>query len=183
MKLLAETFVMSDAGINYLMNLEGLRLQPYADGNGYSIGYGHLIKQGEEWMLNGITKQQAGDIFMSDLAMVENAVGDTITAQVARPYRDALMMFAYNIGWDNFRTSQLAALTNDDNVTDAQIQSFWATTWVGSPPKQVLLDRRKNEIWWAYNGEDEYQFDVTKKKANYWWLVALVTGTYIYSKS
>lgn len=169
------TRLMTDAGIAYLKQLEGLRLKPYPDGNGYSIGYGHFIKPSEQWMMNGITEAQADALLLQDLSEVEQAVSDTITIEGSPQFFDALMMFAYNIGADNFTTSRLAALVNDPTVTDAQLQMFWATTWVGSPAKQILLDRRQKEIYYAYNAIDPNTIVVTgKKSSSYSWLLLLL---------
>lgn len=56
---------------NSIKHSEGLYLQPYLDppgntNNQYSVGYGHLIKKGEEELMNGVTKEQAEQIFDKD---------------------------------------------------------------------------------------------------------------------
>lgn len=177
---------MSSDGIAYLQQLEGLKLQPYPDGNGYSIGYGHFIKSGEEWMLNGISQHQADNIFYNDLDSATQAVNDTIHSNTSMAVWDALIMFAYNIGWDNFRTSTLAQMVNEQidpndpaaqEEKDQRIYDFWLTTWVGSPAKQILLDRRLAEADYALGHRD-----VVAQKSNYWWLLIPV-GLYLYSKS
>ncbi len=177
---------MTATGMAFLKQLEGLRLKPYRDGNGYAIGWGHFIEPGEEWMMNGITQAQADAILLQDIATAEEAVSKTITVEGSPQFFDALMMFAYNIGADNFRTSRLAAMVNDPTVTDAQVQAYWATTWVGSPPKQILLDRRENEINYAYNAVDPDTIIVTASKSSSswgWWIAAIAAGVYIHSKS
>jgi GH24 family phage-related lysozyme (muramidase) len=184
MYLLSDLHTMTSSGIAYLKKLEGLRLQPYPDGNGWSIGYGHFIMPGEEWMMAGITKDQADAIFSYDLYYAEQAVSDTITATGSPQFYDGLMMFAFNIGADNFKQSQLAALVNDPTKTDAQIRMLWNNTWVGSPPKQTLLDRRQNEINYAYTSIDPDQIVVTGSKSSSWlWLAAAGVGIYLISKS
>ena len=47
---------------------EGFRSKPYKDGAGYSIGYGHQIKPGEEHLMNGITQEQADILLQKDMA-------------------------------------------------------------------------------------------------------------------
>ena len=127
-------------------------------------------------MLNGITADQAEDIFFSDLGYATVAVYETLTFPdwPTDNFYDALIMFAFNIGDDNFRSSQLARLVNSyPAITDQELYNFWLSTWVGSPPKQVLLNRRETEATYAYQDID-LTFTTIKKKTNYSWLWLLL---------
>lgn len=174
MRYLSDTVVnqiMSDGGATYLQQLEGLRLMPYADGNGFSIGFGHFIESGEEWMLNGITQDQADSIFETDLRNVEDAINSTITAGLTQPEFDGLCMFAFDIGYTNFPSSSLARIINAGQ-TPKQIHDYWLTTWVGSPAKSILLARREKEADYAFP-------DTQSASAKFpWWLLIAGYGTY-----
>ncbi|CAK0780159.1 lysozyme [Gammaproteobacteria bacterium] len=65
---------ISQAGINLVKEYEGLRLRVYRDAAGLpTVGYGHLIKPGENFTA-GITEKQAELMLVADLAAAEEAV-------------------------------------------------------------------------------------------------------------
>ncbi len=173
-----ELVIMTDQGDEYLKQLEGLRLMPYPDGNGWSIGRGHFIQPGEEWMMYGITEEEADELYYNDIDLVTEVANEVLTNGIpSSSIFDALIMFGYNIGAYNFGKSQLVALVNDPSASEEEIIDFWLKTWVGVPAKEILLNRRKAEVEYAF-GEVE-----VKSKSSLWWLAAIAAGTYIYSKS
>lgn len=118
----SSTLTMSPQATAFLRTIEKLRLQPYDDCSGgdvdewvkgATIGYGHLIAQAEwDKYKDGITKDQADDLFRSDVAPFERVVGDTIAVGLQQYEFDALVILAFNIGIAGFRNSTVALIIN-----------------------------------------------------------------------
>lgn len=86
---------LSQQGLDLLKQREGFSAVPYWDFRGYSIGYGHLIKPGEN--LTNVSREQAEELLRGDVAWAETAVNDA-GAALTQPQFDALVSFVYNIG-------------------------------------------------------------------------------------
>lgn len=89
---------------------EGFSSTAYPDNGGMSIGYGHQIKPGEEYLLTQtITKEEANKIFANDFEIYSKAAekipGFDDAPKIAK---DVLIDMTYNMGpawykkWDNF---------------------------------------------------------------------------------
>ena len=161
---------MSDNGIEWLKKLEGaVKLNGkhviYDDATGKSvpagaplpvgatIGYGHLIKPAEDFS-KGLTEQEATELLRSDIAAVERAVQDNITAQMSQPQYDALVSLAYNIGASGFKNSTVVKYINNPDFHSAKhpdLESAW-NTWnrTQGAVSNGLIRRRQNE-WNLYN--------------------------------
>lgn len=98
MRVVYTVYKLSPAGLKMLERLEGLKLARYPDGAGYSIGYGHFIRPGEN--LTTITMGQARELLENDVRQVEAAVNDLVDVAITQWQFDALVMLAYNIGTD-----------------------------------------------------------------------------------
>ena len=120
---------------------------------GATIGYGHLIKSGENFK-NGITESVATELLRSDIAMTERAVKDSITVLLSQNQYDALVSLAYNIGTKNFANSTVVKYINNPNIKDATyptLESAWKA-WNKSGGKEMLgLSNRRNQEWNMYN--------------------------------
>jgi len=81
---------------------------------GATIGYGHLIKPGEDFS-DGISETAATELLRSDIATTERAVQNNINIPLSQNQFDALVIFAYNIGAKNFATSTVAKYINIPN--------------------------------------------------------------------
>ena len=164
----ADTFQVSAKGIELLKSIEQLRLKPYDDQTGEAIsswvkgatiGYGHLIASGE-WnkYANGITQEQADNLFMQDLEPFINAVRSKVTAEIAQNQFDALVIFVFNIGINGFSTSSALKLINDPGaVTDyPNLEAAWKA-WNKSQGQvmQGLVNRRNAE--WDIYSKNIYQ--------------------------
>ncbi len=74
----------------------------------YAVGYGHQIQPGEEWMMNGITRAQADDIFLKDLKKIGQPIANFLNKYKpdANDYQfSALLDLSYNAGpygWQNW---------------------------------------------------------------------------------
>ena len=89
---------------------EGFSATAYPDNGGMSIGYGHQIKSGEEYLLTKtISKEEANKIFANDFEIYSKAAekipGFNEAPKIAK---DVLIDMTYNMGpawykkWDNF---------------------------------------------------------------------------------
>ena len=120
---------------------------------GATIGYGHLIKPGEDFR-NGITETQAIDLLRSDIAIAERAVQNNITVPLPQNQFDALTSLAYNIGTKNFATSTVVKYINNPKYHSSiypNLESAWKA-WNRSHGEisNGLINRRQNE-WNMYN--------------------------------
>lgn len=119
---------------------------------GATIGYGHLVKPGEDFT-NGITEQQAIALLRSDIATAERAVQDNITAHMSQPQYDALVSLAYNIGASGFKNSTVVKYINNPDFHSSvysDLESAWKA-WNRTQGKvsNGLINRRQNE-WNLY---------------------------------
>jgi GH24 family phage-related lysozyme (muramidase) len=132
---------LSAAGMAALQMREGFSATPYADHKGYSIGFGHLIKPGEN--LATVTVGQAVDLMRTDIAWAVQAVADTITAPINQSQFDALVSFAYNVGEGAFKRSTLARRINagDPGASD----EFGRWIYASGQQNSALIARRTSE--------------------------------------
>ena len=162
----ASNMKISDNGINMLKQFEGSvkignRHVIYDDKTGRpvnadkelptgaTIGYGHLIKSGEDFK-HGITERQATEILRSDISTAERAIKDNITVPLSQNQYDALVSLAYNIGAKNFADSTVVKYVNDSNYHNAKyptLESAWMA-WNKSGGREMagLTDRRHQEF-------------------------------------
>jgi len=119
---------------------------------GATIGYGHLVKPGEDFT-NGITERQAIALLRSDIAVAERAVNDNITVPLAQNQYDALVSLAYNIGSGGFKNSTVVKYINNPDFHSSvysDLESAWRA-WNRTQGKvsNGLINRRQNE-WNLY---------------------------------
>ncbi len=154
---------MSEAGKQWLMDVEQLRLTPYDDQTGReitswvegaTIGYGHLISEAE-WPLyqEGINNEQAERLFDDDLAPFVRAVNRAIEVPLAQHQFDAAVMLAYNIGINAFASSSAAKLINDPGAVTSY--SNLEEAWKAWNRSQGLINRglenRRTAEWEMYS--------------------------------
>ena len=116
---------------------------------GATIGYGHLIKSGEDFR-SGITEKQATEILRLDISTAEQAVKDNITVPLSQNQYDALVSLAYNIGEKNFADSTVVKYINDSNYHNTKyptLESAWKA-WNKSSGMEMqgLTNRRHQEF-------------------------------------
>lgn len=116
---------------------------------GATIGYGHLIKSGEDFT-RGLTERAALDLLRQDVKNAERAVQQNITARLRQNQYDALVIFAYNIGAKNFANSTVVKYINDSNFHDSRyptLESAWRA-WNKSGGREMpgLTNRRNQEF-------------------------------------
>lgn len=98
---------------------EGLRLTPYPDGRGFSIGLGHQILPGEEYLNQGITKDTALELFRKDLKIVDDTIDRLVSVGLTFNQRLALGSLIYNIGSGAFAKSTVLKELNKGNFDKA----------------------------------------------------------------
>lgn len=121
---------------------------------GATIGYGHLVKPGENFA-NGIDEDCATKLLRADVAVAERAVRENITAQINQNQFDALVIFAYNIGTKNFVASTVVKYINDPNFHSTKyptLDSAWCA-WCKSSGRVMpgLVRRRGSELKLFYS--------------------------------
>lgn len=87
---------VSVAGKQRIKAAEGLRLARYKDGPGYSIGYGHFIKPGENYTT--ITSLKALQLFNADIANVQQIINAHVRVALTQNEYDVLADVVYNKG-------------------------------------------------------------------------------------
>ena len=142
---------ISTDGILALQKFEGLSLSPYKDEGGkWTIGYGHLIKPGEDYLMKGITDMQAHQLFVNDLVPFVSRVNKYITRPLNQRQFDALVIWDFNTG--KIHNTELAKLINEGASGD-KIYSFWTTKYItaSGKPSRGLEKRRAYEAQMFFN--------------------------------
>ena len=161
---------ISDRGIEWLKTQEGRVMRDgrhvvYDDATGRpvthgaplppgaTIGYGHLIKPGQDFSA-GITDAAATALLRDDVAAAQRAVCASITVPLTQPQYDALVALAYNIGGAAFRGSTVVRYINDPKFKSSQyptLESAWHA-WAKCRGKILpgLINRRRAE-WKLYS--------------------------------
>jgi len=135
---------LSENGRHILKNLEGLRLEAYTcSGGRLTIGYGHTagVKSGDK-----CTKEMAESYFNHDVVVFEKAVNQLVKVQLNQNQFDALVIFAFNVGYgkDGLGGSTLLKLLNAGDYISAAGQ-FERWIYSNKKPCEGLKRRRKTE--------------------------------------
>lgn len=120
--------------LKLIKGFEILRLEPYdpIPGDGRkepTIGYGHLIKRGEEELYRKITVEEALTLLRNDVRDAERAVEAAVKWPPRQSEFDALVSFVFNLGASRLLESTLLRLHNEGRRLDAakQFQRWNAT--------------------------------------------------------
>lgn len=144
-------------GKDIIKEHEGLRLTTYLDSAGLpTIGWGHLIKPNEGYLLNTtITMQQAEQLLTNDLQAAETAVNTQVIPwkhNLNQNQFDALVSLIFNIGVGAFTSSTVKGRITNGTFTSDEIEEAWKRwnkitlpngTKVVSPG---LVNRRQQEV-------------------------------------
>ena len=107
----------SRAAIELIKRFEGYRRHAaqLPDGR-WTIGYGHTLtaREGAE-----VSEPDAEALLVYDLIAVQHAVNESLYAPIGQNQFDALCSFAFNIGLDNFRRSQVLKRLNAGAMVQA----------------------------------------------------------------
>lgn len=111
---------LSSAGLEIIKQFEGFSAKPYPDHKGYSIGYGHLIKEGE--VLELLSIDEATALLLQDVEWAEQAVRTAVSVDLDQNEFDALVSLAFNIGAGAFKKSTLVKKLNSGDFEGAAEQ-------------------------------------------------------------
>ncbi len=143
----AEIKAMSEKGISFLINEEGLRLKPYLDSVHIpTIGIGNTFYENGIRVTmkdKAITKERAKSLFRTVLHAYEKAVWSNTVDTINQNQFDALTSLCYNIGIQSFKGSTVLRRVNVNQNDVLIIKAFEMWKFAGDKP--VLLARRKRE--------------------------------------
>jgi len=138
---------------NWLRAKEGVIYTAKRDGqdeNGnakFSIGMGHQILPGEEYLLNRkISEQEVRQLFKTDIEKIVRDVNSVVQVPLTRNQKLALVSIRYNVGPGGFRSGNLLSTLNQRKYpeTAAIIPTFRVTS-NGGVFNLGLQNRRKTE--------------------------------------
>jgi len=118
---------LPDDFLDKIKKSEGFRSRKYWDHGGWSIGYGHQIKKGEEYLLNrDINEEFARGFLLKDVGSALAEVKKTVHRPLNKGQMEALTDFVYNLGSGNFESSTLLKDVNAGDFDGAADQfQYW----------------------------------------------------------
>ena len=148
---------ISDIGLKKLKEFEGLRKEAYLDAAGVpTIGYGHTqgVRMGDV-----ISEYWAEMFLKADLYDVEklvNSLGDW-----NQPQFDALVSFAFNMGFYKLKTSSLMKTIKNGGSMRAIKQEFMRWVWAGG---QRLKGLERRRAWEAKRFFEADEMEAMKRR-------------------
>lgn len=134
---------LTSKAVDLIKTFEGFASTAYYDAAGkLTIGYGHLIKAGEDF--NFIDKAQAEKLLINDMAVAENAVNSYAKVPISANQKDALVSFVFNLGSGNFANSTLLKKLNAGDYAGAA-NEFDRWVYAGGKVIPGLVERRAKE--------------------------------------
>ncbi len=134
---------ISEAGLEVIMDNEGLRLEAYQDIVGvWTIGFGHTGAEVKPGLI--ITLDAAKALLLSDVETSEKCVNNCVSGVITQGQFDALCSFVFNLGCSALRNSTLLRKLNDgDDVGAAEQFMHW--NHAGGKVVAGLTQRRMEE--------------------------------------
>jgi lysozyme len=139
---------ISEKGLSLIKQFEGFKAKVYFCPAGLpTIGYGTLIDtKEEEWLKTAtLNESQATELLKKDCAIFEKTVNLCIKSNITQNQYDSLVVFAYNVGPANFKSSTLLKKINA-NPNDPDIRTqFMRWNRAGGSILRGLTRRREAE--------------------------------------
>lgn len=113
---------ISDRGLEMIRRFEGFEERAYTcPGGARTIGYGHVIKQGEPYEEEGylMDHEHAIEVLDKDCDIAENAINQLVRVPLNQNQYDALVSFAYNVGVGAFAKSTMLSAINAGDMARA----------------------------------------------------------------
>ncbi|WP_129020663.1 glycoside hydrolase family protein [Edaphocola flava] len=142
---------LSEAAYGFIMAWEDFKPGKY-DATGYgdwTIGYGHKIKNGENFDNKSLTKSEALELLRSDMAFFEDRVSRNISVALSQQQYDALVIFDMNVKGGLSRNNTIREAVNR-GANNAELEKIWYMySSPGTNYHRGLLNRRMDEfqIW------------------------------------
>lgn len=141
-----------------LKEFEGLRKEAYYDAAGVpTIGYGHTrgVRMGDV-----ISEYWAEMFLKADLYDVEKQV-DSLGMKLNQPQFDALVSFAFNLGFYKLKTSILLKTIREGGSMHAIMKEFRRWVYAGGKVQPGLVKRRE---WEARRFFDHDELEAMKRR-------------------
>ncbi len=136
---------VSYTGLNMIKQFEGFRPNVYLDvGGNPHIGYGHLLKPGENFKT--VTNDEATILLKGDITQAENTVNSLVEVPITQNQFDALVSFVYNIGGGAFSNSTLIKRLNESDY-DGAVKEFDRWVYATKDGQKIVLDNLVNRRW------------------------------------
>jgi len=112
---------IAESTLSFITREEGAKNKAYKDSKGlWTIGVGHLIRPGEEHLINAtLTDQEVKDLLKSDLKWCSDAVENSVKVPLAQAQFDALYSLCFNIGGTAFKNSTVVRKINANDLKGA----------------------------------------------------------------
>lgn len=149
---------VSDSMIKFIEQEEGFSANSYmgVDSWNQTTGYGHVIKQGENFGGVALTQAGAENLLRSDLKSCVNSVSKEFKGvNLTQNQFDALVSFSYNLGTNIW--SKAPKLTSDIKAGASPSvlkEDFLNCSYCGGKVVQGLVNRRLDE--WKIFSYGEY---------------------------
>lgn len=135
---------LSSRGLDFIKGYEKFVPVPYDDGyGGLTIGYGHLIRQGERF--TRLTQDQALTLLNQDVNWATDAVNRYVQVPLTQAMFDALVSLVFNWGEGNFANSELLKRLNSGDYQGAAQRLSEHPITSGGKVSNGLIRRRKDE--------------------------------------
>lgn len=139
-------------GLILIKKAEGFIPNIYDDCGHPAIGYGQRLTYAEaEKYKDGISEEEATKLLQDHLSILENSVNRILKVQLKEHQFDAIMSFAYNVGFGRFMESTLLKFVNTSQF-DKVPAEFMKWTKAGGKELPGLVARRKVEVE-LWNGD------------------------------
>ena len=134
-------------GLNLIKQFEGCKLKAYRCPAGiWTIGYGHTGREVAPQMV--ISQEQADELLRADVSKFEtqiNSLAETDHVRLTQNQFDALVCFAYNVGFGNLKKSTLWAMLREHQNPAVVADQFNRWTKAGGVVLAGLVKRRAAE--------------------------------------
>ena len=134
---------LADSSLKLIAQFEGFSAHPYADAQGYSVGFGHFILPSDNFEYP-MSKKTAYSLLSSDAALAAQVVRDNVIVPLTQNQFDAIVSLTYNIGSGAFSSSTLLKKLNAGDYSGAASQfKVWRKSQGQVLP--ALVARRADE--------------------------------------
>jgi|TARA_R110002049_G_scaffold120985_1_gene275581 lysozyme len=133
---------ISEEGLALIKKFEGCELEAYrCSANVLTIGYGHTkgVKEGDT-----ITKDEAEYMLQEEMIEYEGYVNDMVDVELNQSQYDSLCAWVYNLGPNNFQSSTLLKVLNEEKYNEIP-QQIKRWNKAGGEVLDGLIRRREAE--------------------------------------